>query len=66
MQSTEPTDKYLPLIIHAQRIIEAMNDTWAGNADSGPFPSLKASIEELRHEIMNLKASIVFPLNESR
>ncbi|KAK2590806.1 hypothetical protein QQS21_011511 [Conoideocrella luteorostrata] len=66
MQSPEPTDKYLSLIIHTQHIIDAINDLIAGEPTFGLLPPLKARIDELRTEVIAMKANIFFPLSESR
>ncbi|KAJ6783510.1 hypothetical protein PWT90_02041 [Aphanocladium album] len=65
-QNFEPSDKYLPLIISLQNVIEKVDDFFIHSRGEHNLQRSSADLELLRSEVSRIKGSINFPINESR
>lgn len=66
-QCLEPSDKYIPVIISLQNIIEQVDDLFTrGSGVTAVQGSSLPDLEILRSEVSRIKRSIDFPISESR
>ncbi|KAJ3484690.1 hypothetical protein NLG97_g6994 [Lecanicillium saksenae] len=65
-QKLESSDKFLPLIVSLQNIIEKLDDLFIHSGGPGNLSRSSADLEQLRSEVSRIKRSINFPINESR
>lgn len=65
LQCLSPHDKFIPVMVNMQRIIESVDTLATRHRDMGLTQSFAAKIDGLRQELSSLKNSVGFPLAEN-
>lgn len=65
LQQLLSSDKFIPVMVNIQRIIENVDSLAARHKHMGLNQSFSARVESLRQELSYLKSSVSFPLMEN-
>ncbi|OAQ96161.1 hypothetical protein LLEC1_02114 [Akanthomyces lecanii] len=66
LQQLSPYDKFIPVMVNMQRIIENVDSLATKHKHTGLNQSFAATVEDLRQELSYLKSSVSFPFMENR
>lgn len=65
-QAEDPTDKYLPYIIHLQKLIEDVDDVMANASEVRSIQETTTELSAIREKYALIKSNLPFSLSESR